>query len=212
MRPTKTWNNPHKLKSKHFLSAHNQSVKSTPRTFLESRVVKRGGEKKEERKEKGGRLKECSLEDLRTLITKMIDIEISKKLAKGVKQVSTTKIVEKRKVKKQENAVKKKSNDVLVLRLKELKTMTHSLVPSSDTVEDSNYETEKKLHPLRNINLQTTQSLALLKNLVNISFEEELETEQVLGSVEDVAASRIKRAWKHFRTQRIIQQYASIFE
>ena len=61
---------------------------------------------------------------------------------------------------------------MLVLRIKELKTMTNSLIPNSDTVEDINYETERKQHPLRSLNLQTTQSLALLKNLVNITFEE----------------------------------------
>lgn len=66
---------------------------------------------------KGVKLKECSLEDLRKLITKMIDVELEKKLSKNSKQMSNTKIIDKRKVKKQET-LKKKGNDVLVLRIK----------------------------------------------------------------------------------------------
>lgn len=91
---------------------------------------------------------------------------------KNFKQLSTTKIIEKRKVKKSDS--KKKDSEGLVLKIKDLKTMTNSLIPSSDTVEDINYETEKKYYPQKNTNLQTTQSLAILKKLVNISYCSEI--------------------------------------
>ena len=46
--------------------------------------------------------------------------------------------------------------------------------------------------------------------MVSINYEEE-PSEKEGDKVEDIMASRIKRAWKNYRTQRIIHQYASLF-
>lgn len=55
------------------------------------------------------------------------------------------------------------------------------------------------------MNLQTTQSLLILKRLVNITYSEEnVQVEPQRLTRHDWGASKIKKAWKRYRTHKVI--------
>ena len=52
--------------------------------------------------------------------------------------------------------------------------------------------------------------MAILKRLVNITYDYQESEPSHKENLQDQMASRIKKAWKRFRTHKIINQYASI--